>query len=964
MEYNKVDGVSEPSYGKFVISKKSTNKLILNNEHDNFYNELCRSFHNCTKFYINVAFISYSGLQILLDILKAAKQKGIKGKVITSTYLNFTDPKALYKLRSFDNIELRIFVAKANLGFHPKSYIFEYENKTKVIIGSSNITQSALKSNIEWNVSTTDNEDSNYISSTVSEFESIWNKSNKATDHLLEEYTSFLKKRPKNESTSGQFVLSNAEITPNSMQKLALDNLVRLRLHGESKALAIAATGSGKTYMAAFDVKKAQPKRMLFVVHREEILIDARKSFAKIMEVEANELGIFSGNQKDWDCNFLFATNLSIARNIDKFKPDDFDYIVIDEAHHVCSETYQNLLSHFTPKFLLGMTATPERGDAQSVYENFDNNIAVEIRLRDALDADLVSPFHYFGITEAEVVDYDGVNLNDIDAIASMLQINRRVEHIIKNMEFYSFDGENCKAIGFCVNVEHAKYMAEKFNGKGFTSCYLSSENTRDERQNAIKRLSNGSDPLKFIFTVDLFNEGIDIPEINLVLMLRPTSSPIVFIQQLGRGLRKCEGKNFLTVLDFIGNHNKAFLMAIALCGCRFYDKDSLKVAVLKDFSSIPGCTHIQLDEISKEQILQQIENENFNSMPYLKEEYLNFKLVLGNRVPNLLDFYAVDGAPDPIRYIKKERSYLNFLAKIEKTESSILELIANQVHEKFQRYLDSCLPIKRPYEFVILKYLLDNESITVSQADFEIKKYLEVVDTNTIKHAFEHLDGKFFDSRENISWPHFTVINHTSGSYELNRTSEYKELSSNALSRQWLLTTLEFGLETYANSFGVNDFKIPFLKLYQQYNMRDVALISNSKKIHSSFRGTGVLREGNHFFFFIDLHKEEGAIDYNDKFISPEKFQWDSPSMCSPTSQQGKDIINHKNQGLKIHLFVRKFNKLDGVIEPYIYIGEGLVTSFIGEKPINFQLDLHDTVPIGIYNEFVTNTMINSKSK
>jgi superfamily II DNA or RNA helicase len=543
LENNKANSVYEPSYGKFIITKKSTNKLILNNEHDNFYNELCRSFQNCTKFYINVAFISFSGLQVLLDLLKEAKRNGIQGRIITSTYLNFTDPKALYKLRSFENIELRVFIATTNLGFHPKSYIFEYENEKKVIIGSSNITQSALKSNIEWNVSTTDNEDSNFISSTVSEFESIWSKSNEATDNLLEEYTDFLNKRSKTENLTNQFTLMNGQISPNSMQKLALDNLFRLRQHGITKALAIAATGSGKTYMAAFDVKSSQPERMLFVVHREEILLDARKSFAKVMGVEPTDFGILSGNQKDWECNFLFATNLTMASNIDQFESNYFDYIVIDEAHHVCSDTYQIILSHFTPKFLLGMTATPERGDAQSVYENFDNNIAVEIRLRDALDADLVSPFHYFGITEAESVDYDGVNLNDIDAIARVLQVNRRVEHIIENMKFYSFDGENCKAIGFCVNVEHAKYMAEKFNEKGFTSCYLSGENTRDERQNAIRKLSNSSDSLSFIFTVDLFNEGIDIPEVNLVLMLRPTSSPVVFIQQLGRGLRKHKNK-------------------------------------------------------------------------------------------------------------------------------------------------------------------------------------------------------------------------------------------------------------------------------------------------------------------------------------------------------------------------------------------------------------------------------------
>jgi len=933
------------------------NNLVLNNEHDNFYNELRRSFHGCKRFYINVAFVSYSGLQILLDILKEAAEKGITGKVITSTYLSFTDPKALVKLLTFSNIELRLFIAKPNLGFHPKGYIFEYEAETKVIIGSSNITQSALKSNVEWNVATIASAEDVFVTSAMDEFKIIWSKSVQVTDEVLDQYRSFLKESAQEKGTSKQFVLGDTKIEPNVMQSEALKNLHRFRSHGETRALAIAATGSGKTYMAAFDVRQVAPKRMLFVVHREEILLAARDSFARVMGVDPEKFGILSGNQKDWGCDYLFATNLSLSNNLDRFDPKHFEYIVIDEAHHVSSSTYQKALVHFKPVFLLGMTATPERGDAQSIYENFDNNIAVEIRLRDALDADLVTPFHYFGITEVESIDYKGVNLNNIDALAKLLQTNRRVDHIVSNMNFYGYDGDTCRAIGFCVNVEHARYMALEFNKVGIKACYLYSGSSRDERQQVIARLSSDTDPLQIIFTVDLFNEGIDIPAINLVLMLRPTSSPIVFIQQLGRGLRKHESKTFLTVLDFIGNHNKAFLMAIALCGSRFYDKDSLKVAVKKDFSSIPGCTHIQLDQISKEHILRQIEDENFNSMKYLKEEYLNFKPVLGNRIPKLLDFNVVDGAPNPIRYIKKERSYLNFLSKVEKGELSILSLIADEVHDNYQRYLDGCLPIQRPHEFIILTYLIDNESITLAQAKHEVKRYLDYVEPETLRHAFEHINGDFFDSREKQSWPKFAGLDESNNDLALVRSSKFTELVAKPLSKQWLVTTLEYGLECYAHNFGPDFFGTPSLKLYQQYNMRDIALVSNVRRTHSSYRGTGVLRERQDFFFFIDLHKEEGAIEYNDKFISSGKFQWDSPSSCSPASKQGREIINHKELGFRLHLFVRKFKKLDSMTEPYVYIGKATVMSYEGEKPISFQLDLDDQVPQAIYDEFVTDT-------
>ena len=935
------------------------NNLVLNNQHDNFYNELRRSFQGCKQFYINVAFVSYSGLQILLDLLKEAEQQGITGKVITSTYLNFTDPKALEKLRTFNNISLRLFIAKPNLGFHPKGYIFDYETETKVIIGSSNITQSALKSNIEWNVATQAHRDNTFITDALTEFDHTWNDAIPVTDDVLAQYSAYLKENAKTKAETSQFVLGGTVISPNSMQRDALDSLKRLRTHGETKALAIAATGSGKTYMAAFDVRAMAPKRMLFVVHREEILIDARKSFARVMGTDPSSFGILSGTQKEWDKDYLFATNLSLLNNLERFPANHFDYIVIDEAHHVSSKTYQNALAYFSPKFLLGMTATPERGDAQDIYQTFDNNIAIEIRLRDALDADLVVPFHYFGISEVGCVDYENIDLNNIDQVAKLLQTHRRVDHIVKNMNFYGYDGEQCKAVGFCVNVEHARYMAEEFNKLGITACYLNSVHSREERQQAIKSLSDDNDPLQIIFTVDLFNEGVDIPAINLVLMLRPTASPIVFIQQLGRGLRKHANKTFLTVLDFIGNHNKAFLMAIALCGSRFYDKDSLKVAVKKDFVTLPGCSHIQLDPISKEQILRQIENENFNAMKYLKEEYQNFKLDIGNRIPTLMDFFVVDGAPDPLRYIKRERSYLNFLAKVETENSTLTALLANELHDKYQRYFDLSLPIKRPHEFIILLTLLRQPTLTFEQAKFEVGRYLETVDDDTLLHAFEHINGDFFDKREKLSLPICAHHVTEQANSILQRSESFTALVNDPFVIPWLQTTLEYGLVCYADSFGAESLGTPGLKLYQQYNMRDLALVANARKAHSAYRGTGVLREGNDFFFFIDLHKAEGAIEYKDKFISPSQFQWDSPSGCSTTSKQGIDIINHQEKGNRLHLFVRKFKELDKVIEPYIYIGQGDVISHEGEKPINFQLKLHNTVPFGIYDEFVTDTTV-----
>ncbi|MFT5298182.1 MAG: hypothetical protein ACI9YH_004229 [Colwellia sp.] len=345
--------------------------------------------------------------------------------------------------------------------------------------------------------------------------------------------------------------------------------------------------------------------------------------------------------------------------------------------------------------------------------------------------------------------------------------------------------------------------------------------------------------------------------------------------------------------------------------------------------------------------------------MKYLKDEYLNFKLGFSTRIPELMDFYLVDGAPNPIRYIKKERSYLNFISKVENVGPSILSLIADDVHDKYQRYLDGCLPIKRPHEFIIMSYLLEKESITLEKSKNEIEQYLDEVNPDTLMHAFEHINGNFFDSREKKAWPHFAELVDENGVLVLRRSNEFAQLAAIPLSKHWLLATLKYGLECYAQNFGSEYLGTPSLKLYQQYNMRDIALVANSRKTHSSYRGTGVLREGHDLFFFIDLHKEEGAIEYNDKFISTELFQWDSPSGCSPKSKQGVDILQHKEKGNRLHLFVRKFKVLDGVTEPYVYIGKGKVESSEGEKPINIQLKLYNQVPQAIYDEFVTETLI-----
>ena len=928
------------------------NKLIVNSDKGNLLNQLKKSLLECKRFYFTVAFINFSGLQLLLDTFKELEDKGVKGKILTSTYLNFTEPKALERIKNFNNIDLKVFVANNDVGFHTKAYIFENENDYKIIIGSSNITQSALKSNVEWNVKVVLKGENNFVKDVLSEYENLWNKTDFVDEKFLDEYSQFIKSIKNIEKDKKLIFEDYKLLKPNLMQKTALDNLSRLRELGENKALVIAATGTGKTYMSAFDVMNVKPKKMLFIVHREDILKGAEKSFKRLCGNKDKKTGFLTGNQKDFDAEYLFSTIQCINNNLHEFKEDEFEYIIIDEAHHGSSPSYKKVMDYFKPKFLLGMTATPERCDGDDIFQIFNNNVALEIRLHEALEMNLVVPFHYFGITDIEAVDLSGINIDDIDKVSKILKVNERVDFIIEKMKFYGFDGEKRKAIGFCVSIDHAKYMAEQFNKRGIKSIALTGENSPVEREKYIKKLEDEKDELEVIFTVDIFNEGVDIPSINLVLMLRPTNSPIIFIQQLGRGLRSYPNKSFLTVLDFIGNHNKAFLIAMALNGGKYYDKDTLKVSVATEFANIPGCTNIQMDRIAQERIIEQLNSENFNSMKYLREEYLQFKNMKGGNIPYFLcDYLKYDGVIDPIKFIKKEKTYLNFLSKIEK-EESLKELFLNDKFLKILKELSKQLPIKRVYEFVIIKYLLNHENINFQQCKNEILKYIEKIDDNSVYHSIKTLNNQYYDSsqiKNNIK-----SFNYDNGI--LNITEDFKEIISEQKYKRYIEDVINYGILRYKKDFGNEYYGIPFLKLYQQYEMVEVALLSNYEKIHSSFRGSGLLSNKNDYFLFIDLHKDadiKESINYEDKFIDEKTFQWQSPNNTAQNSVRGKNIIFNRDRNINLHLFVRKYKEIDKSVQPYIYIGKGNTIEYNGEKPITVTLELEHEVPSALYIEF-----------
>ncbi len=919
-------------------------KLILNTQDENFYNQFVKLLSSCKAFYFNVAFINYSGLQLILNELKKCEEKEVQGKVLTSTYLNFTELKALEKLKEFTNIQLKIFdCEEQNKGFHPKAYIFEYENEFKILLGSSNITASAFKSNIEWNIKTVLKKEESFLNDIFFEFNKLFELSYFVDEDFLNEYRDF-----KEENKEIKRFSYKQRIRINAMQKKALHNLKFLREQNQNKALVIASTGTGKTYLSAFDVKQFNAKKMLFIVHREDILISARKSFEKI--ISNKEMGFFTGNKKDLDCEYIFTTIQTLSKHYKRFSSTNFDYIIVDEAHHIASKSYNCIKEYFKPKFLLGLTATANRTDKVSIYDYFDDNLAYEITLNEALDENLVSSFHYFGIEDLKSIDYQEVNLNDIQKLSKLLMVNKRVDYIISKMNFYDFSGDKRRALGFCVNKEHAKFMCEEFKKRGISSKYLTSDDSIETRQLYINKLQSSSNDLQVIFTVDIFNEGVDIPNVNTLLMLRPTNSPIVFIQQLGRGLRKIEDKKFLTVLDFIGNHERSYMVTKALMGSKKIDKDSMKLSINNNFSNFSNA-YIIMDEISKKRVLEQIENENFNTLKYLKEQYLEFKKAFNfNEIPRLTDFIEYTEYISILDFISYSKSYEEFILKVEK-EENYRKICEDENFLKAIRFLQGLLPIKRPYEMAILKALIIEENLNIEKVSNYLNKYLQEVDIATCEHSFRYLDQEFFDSSQKERFLKLVTLD----KMHLSLSEEFKILLENDLKKQLLLETINYSLIEYEKNFSNTNYGKPFLKLYEKYNMQNIALLCNFDKIHSSFRGSGFLKYKEDFFLFITIEKDKftKGSKYHNTFLSKDILTYSSKPSMSQDKGDGKKLIDNKKYDVRLHIFVRKFSHVDKKVQGFIYLGLANTFKYKNNKPIDLELKLEKELTSNLYEEF-----------
>lgn len=703
----------------------------------------------CEEFYISVAFITKSGITPLLQTLKDLEQKNIPGKILTTNYLMFSEPEALEKLAGLKNIELKMFVASSETGgFHTKGYIFREEEIYRIIIGSSNMTLSAITRNKEWNTKIVSTEQGELTQAVLQEFDELWQDEHSLAfedfiDSYRQEYLNEkIIRKQKQQAVSEQVVeLENYRLKPNKMQVAFVKNVMEMRAQHIDRALLLSSTGTGKSLASAFMLREMGTRRALFIVHREQIAKQTLKSYKRVFG-SSRTYGLLSGNSRELGAEFLFATMQMVSKEEIRshYSPEDFDVIILDECHHVGAESYQKIMQYFKPKFWLGMTASPDTNQ-YDIYSIFDHHIAYEIRLQQALEEDLLCPFHYFGITDLEIngeVFDDNAGVKNFSNLIS----DARVDYVIDKANYYGFSGDRVKGLIFCSRKDEAKELSKKFNERGLRTEVLTGEDTQERRESVIARLTNdedGEDQLDYIFTVDIFNEGVDIPEINQVIMLRPTQSPVVFIQQLGRGLRKYEGKEYVVILDFIGNYMNNFMIPIALSGDRSYNKDAMRRYIREGARVIPGSSTIHFDEISKKRIYASIDTARTNDMKLLRESYRTLKYKLG-RIPTIRDFKKF-GSVDVTKIFEKCGSYHNFLKKYE-TEYHVH--LTNQEEIIIEYFSKKLIAYKRIHELEMLRMLISRENRLLQYQKLLQEKYHVGMNEQVEKSVIRNLKNQF----------------------------------------------------------------------------------------------------------------------------------------------------------------------------------------------------------------------------
>lgn len=943
------------------------NELIINEKAKfiNFFVVLKKELLSCKKFYFIVSFIKFSGIQLLINILEELEKKGIEGEIITSVYLNITDVKALQILQRYKNIKVKIYNNSLE-SFHTKAYLFEKEKYSTCIIGSSNLSQSALYSAEEWNVKLTNNNFFQIYDKSMKQFKLLWNSNEaiKLNDDFIQKYDEYKKKNIQQNTFDYKKIINDKynEFKPNTMQKEILEKLKITREHGQTKGLVVAATGTGKTYLAALDIKNYFSKndkefKVLFVAHREELLENGMTVLSNILKINKNNFGICFGGIKDIDKKIIFASIQTLRTEYKNFKQDYFDYIVVDEFHHASADSYIKVINYFNPKFLLGLTATPERMDGKNILALCNYNLVGEIGLKKAMEQDLIAPFHYFGINDS-TIDYNKISYKngkyDESELTQNLNKNRRTDYILDKINKFGFCGDCLSAVAFCENIEHANFMNKQFKRVGYKSKVLTSKTNMTERSNLLNDFKNKK--IEILCVVDIFNEGIDIPNINLLLFLRPTLSSTIFIQQIGRGLRKYKNKDFVTIIDFIGNHKKDYLItkifSEKIQGKNYiYDKKEKIINEIKNqFSNIPGASYIELDRICQERIIKKIEKINFNSKKILKDLYDEYKIEIGK---NIDDYLEIIDFNTNITLFKELCSKLGsfYEAQLLFEENHFKK--SNSLNSKeisFLAYLEKKITLNEPFTYLIVKILSEQ---------FNKKSSNLYVNSNILIEEFynyykTNFDKKYLIERIFLELVEDNILQQNLYGYTISNTyiSIFKEKNSIFYNR--LNSLLILGLNEFKNN-NLEEFNENILLTHKEYMRIDLQILLDSKVPKGTWRA-GYANTDKDICLFITndkSHISQENLKYDNSLYADNIIQWISQPKTYHTSNVGEMFIKHREKGYKVHIFARKFAFMNGnKTNPFIYLGNADYYSSFGDKPMKILWKLKHKIPQEIIQE------------
>lgn len=793
-----------------------TTSNSITGDKDHLYPKLKQSLKTATTIDIIVSFLMESGVKLILQDLKEALKRGVKIRILTGNYLKITQPQALYLLKSElkDQVDLR-FYNNPNKSFHPKAYMFHNPIDSEIYIGSSNISRGALTSSIEWNYRFLKSTAPNDFKVFYDTFEDLFNNHSLIiTDEVLKDYSkqwtrpNIYKDIEKEESKEDN-VINIFE--PRGAQIEALYSLEKSREEGFDKGLVVAATGIGKTYLSAFD--SAKYNKILFVAHREEIIKQAAQSFKNVRN--SDDIGFFYSNQKDTKNSFIFALVQTLGKeqylNEEYFSKDYFDYIIVDEFHHAVSSNYKKIIDYFTPKFLLGLTATPERLDSKDVFALCDYNMVYEVRLKDAINKGWLVPFRYYGIYD-ETVNYEDIDYKngkyDDKQLEEALMLNKRGEVILNHYLKYN----SKRAIGFCTSRHHAEYMAKVFNENNIPSAAVYSGEKgeySEERNIALSKLTSGE--VKVIFSVDMFNEGLDVPAIDMVMFLRPTQSPTIFLQQLGRGLRKFKDKKYLNVLDFIGNYKKANLVPFLLSG-KEYSASECKKNKQGDYEFPEECIvdfDFRIIDIFKKQAEREMRVKD-----KVKEQFEIVSQMLGYRPSRVELFTYIDDEVYQNIRSKAMNPFSNYLEYIKENDKLTHdeEILYNSRGREFINMIETTSMSKTYKMPVLLAFYNDGDvKMEISEDDiyksfynfyrkgsnkvdmlkdkgtrefetWDKKKYVSLANNNPIKFLLK-THGEFFKEKEQCL---------------IALQDDLKDIISNEAFKKHMKDSIDFRVESY----------------------------------------------------------------------------------------------------------------------------------------------------------------------